>query len=118
MTPEQPLTTEGEYLLYLLKVSEGGATPAWRTELMGDLTWLERQERAALYALGRIRESLCHRIKRLPEYGEERVFMGSVLAHCQGEDGQPRAPRWPAQALGTVVGMVRHRLFSANARAA
>jgi hypothetical protein len=111
---DQPLTPEGEYLLYLLKVSEDGALPAWRTIAMGELTWLERQERAALYALGRIRESLTHRIKRLDHetQAEERAFLASVLAYCQGEDGgRVIAPRWPASSLGSAIGMLRQRLF-------
>ena len=118
MRPEQPLTTEGEYLLYMLKVSEGGAMPHWRTQLMGDMTWMERQERAALYALGRMRESLVHRMKRLPPDSEQQAFLFKILLQCQGEDGRAQAPRWPASNLGAIVGMIRHRLFVSNARAA
>jgi hypothetical protein len=123
MRPEQPLTSEGEFLLYLLKVSEGGSTPTWRPDGWphGELAWVfERQERAALYALGRMRESLCYRVKRLPPAAAgERAFLERVLTQCQGEDGRPRAPRWPASNLGGIVGMVRHRLFtSTKARAA
>jgi hypothetical protein len=107
------LSGEGEYLLYLLQVPEAGALPAWRTIALGDLTWLERQERGALFALGRMRESLCHRIKRLrlEEDAEQRAFLTSLLALCQDDDGgRVIAPRWPASNLGAVVGMVRTRL--------
>jgi hypothetical protein len=76
------------------------------------VTWLERQERAALFALGRIRESLCHRIKRLGPGEEERDYLTALLVQCQGDGlgGGVVAPRWPAQALGSVVGMIRTRL--------
>lgn len=120
MRPDQPLSPEGSYLLYLLQVSEAGALPAWRTIAMGDLTWLERQERAALYALGRVRESVCHRLKRLhPEHQrDEARFLLAVLAKCQGEDGgKVTAPRWPASNLGAVVGMIRERLTLRRAAA-
>ncbi len=111
LRPEQPLTPEGEYLLYLLQVSQDGALPALRFKGFGDVTLTERRERAALYALGRIRESLCYRLKRLtPEQAEEIAFLRRLLAATQGDDGgQVIAPRWPIQALGSVVGMVRGR---------
>jgi hypothetical protein len=116
---DQPLMPEGAYLFYLLEVSIAGAMPSLRFKGFGDVSALERQERAALYALGRIRESLCHRIKRLtPEQAEERDFLRRLLAAAQGEGGDlATAPRWPAQALGSIVGMIRDRL-AARRRAA
>jgi hypothetical protein len=108
----QPLQPEGAYLLYLLQVSEDGAMPAWRTDLISDVRWLTTQEVAATYALGRIRESLVHRIKRLEPGSDEQVFLISVVGRCPGEGGdRVTAPRWPAQALGTVRGMIQQRLF-------
>lgn len=119
----EALTPEGEWLLYLLQVSADGTLPALRLDTPGgtwDLAWLEKQERAAGYALGRVRESACHRVKRLgPDDGDQRQFLHRVIAHCQGEDGgKVVAPRYPAQALGAVVQMVRERLTNSRARAA
>lgn len=105
-----PMSTEGTFLLYLLEVSAAGTLPPWRTELLGDIAWLTRQEREAGYALGRMRDSLCGRIKRL-DPGEPREFLVSLLAHCQDDDGgKVIAPRWPARNLGTVTGMIRDRM--------
>jgi hypothetical protein len=117
--PDQPLMPEGDFLLYLLEVSAAGALPSLRFKGFGDVNALERQERAALYALGRIRESLCFRLKRLePKQAEQRDFLLRLLATAQGEGGdQATAPRWPAQALCSVVGMIRDRL-AARRRAA
>lgn len=124
MRPDQPLTPEGEWLLYVLRVSEDGTLPALRLDMprggAWDLAWLERQERAAGYALGRVRESACHRVKRVPvEDADQRQFLHTLIAHCQGEDGgKVVAPRYPAQALGNIVGMVRTQLTNSRARAA
>lgn len=109
---DQPLTPEGDFLLYLLEASATGAMPSLRLREYGDVNALEGQERAALYALGRIRESLCHRIKRLtPEQAEEIDFLRRLLATAQGDGGdQATAPRWPAQAVGSIVGIIRDRL--------
>ncbi len=118
-----PLTDEVEYLGYLLKVSDDGALPALRFMMPHGpdwtVTWMEQQERAALYALGRMRESICNRVKRLPpERRGEAVFLLRVLANCQGEDGgEVAAPRWPAQSLGTVVTMIRDHLTAAKVAA-
>jgi hypothetical protein len=124
MPPEQPLQPEGAYLLYLLKVGEDGVLPPVRLlAVRGEqwtLSWLARQERASLYALGRIRESIVHRVKRLhPErQSDEARFLMRLLAQCQDDDGgRVVAPRWPASKLGTVAGMIRARMLALDTAA-
>lgn len=116
MIPPQ-LSSEADYLRYVLRVADDGAAPPIKLLDADDcywlLTWLERQERAALYALGRIRESIAGRAKRLPpERAEEQAFLVCVLAQCQGDDGgSAAAPCYPAQALRRVAQMVSDRLL-------
>lgn len=117
MTEPLP-TTEGQFLLYLLEASTA------RGAASGQYGWLpasgiDRRQRDAAYALGRIRESSIYRLRRLPrEAADEREFVSKLIVACQAEDGAAAPPLWPAVALGAIVGMIRHRLFLQRNRAA
>lgn len=93
---------EGDFLAYLLEVSE---------------------DADASYALGRIREAVAFRVKRLPA-GDERAFQMSLLALCQDAGGgvarSPAAIKLAGGAvsssaihIASVVGKIRHRRFAA-----
>ena len=106
MTP--PLTTEAQFLGYLIKVATTLGDAALRFQVFGPTSDMAQSERDAIYALGRIREACAQRVHHAA--GEFRAFLVRMIALASAESGNAGVPPWPASALASIVGQIRHRL--------
>lgn len=98
-------------------------------EFLGYLVCVATEDVNSSYALGRMREAVAGRVKRLPMASDESAFMRRLLGLCQAAGGgrasSPeqinlmggRIDASPGH-LGSVLGLIRHRLLTSAVRAA